>query len=210
MGINSQFKVNVQQPLITYTDDFNNDGRMDPIMTRYIQGTSYPFNSRDELVEQMPHLNKKFLKYADYAKATINDIVGKEQAEKAKKFYIYHTQTSLLINNNGKFELKALPIEAQFSMMNGILYKDFDRDGKEDILLSGNFYPFRVQQGKCDAGIGTLLKGDGKGGFLPVNKATTGIYIPGDVRDMIEVKGLKKSVVVVSKNNDHVQVLDVK
>lgn len=109
---NTQFKATDLQPLITYADDFNNDGKVDPIMTWYIQGVSYPFNSGDELMEQMPQLNKKFLKYADFANATINDILTDQQIEKATKFYIYNTQTSLLINNKGTFELKALPLEA--------------------------------------------------------------------------------------------------
>ncbi len=109
--------------------------------------------------------------------------------EKADKFYIYNTHTSLLINNAGKFETRSLPVEAQFSMMDAILFKDYDADGKEDILLAGNFYPFRVQQGRCDAGYGCLLKGDGKGGFSVVRPAETGIYIPGDTRDMVELKG---------------------
>jgi hypothetical protein len=210
MGTNTQFKVSTIEPVVTYIDDFNNDGRMDPVMTWFIQGKSYPFNSRDELIEQMPGLNKKFLKYADFANATINEIVGKEQADKAKKFYIYETKTSILVNNNGTFQLKALPIEAQFSMMNGILYKDFDDDGKEDILLSGNFYAYRAQQGKCDASIGLLLKGDGKGGFIPVKRTTVGAFIDGDIRDMVEVKGLHRSTILVSKNNAPVQVLEEK
>ncbi|MES1198252.1 MAG: RNA-binding protein, partial [Chitinophagaceae bacterium] len=207
LGSNTQFRTNEQQPLVTYVDDFNNDGRLDPIMTWYIQNASYPFNSRDELVEQMPTLNKKFLKYADFANATINTILSEEQIEKARKYYIYHTQTSLLINNNGKFQLEVLPLEAQFSVTSAILYKDYDDDGIEDILLAGNFYPFRVQQGRCDADIGCLLKGNGKGSFTTINRKITGLYIPGDVRDMIELKGLKKNVIVVSKNNDGVQVI---
>jgi len=104
-------------------------------------------------------------------------------------------------------KLKALPLEAQFSMMDAILYKDYDGDGMEDILLAGNFYPFRVQQGRCDAGIGCLLKGDGKGGFSPVSHSLTGLYVPGDVRDMLEVYGKKSNVLVISKNNDATQVI---
>jgi hypothetical protein len=207
MGTNSQFKVNEKEPLVTYIDDFNSDGKNDPILTWYIQGVSYPFNSRDELIEQMPVMNKRFLRYADYAKATVHDVLSSEQMEKAQKLYIYTTQTSLWINNKGKFERRALPIEAQFSMMNGILYKDYDGDGKNDILLTGNFYPYRVQQGRLDAGIGCLLKGDGKGGFVPVSRNITGLFIPGDVRDMLEIKGKNNSVIVISKNNDKVQVV---
>lgn len=207
MGVNTQFKTNEQQPLITYADDFDNNGKLDPVMTWYIQGASYPFNSRDEIVGQLPGLNKKFLRYADFGTATIHDLFTNGQLAKARTLYIYHTQTSLLINKGGKFELKALPAEAQFSIVNGILYKDYDGDGKADIFLTGNFYPFRVQQGQCDAGIGSLLKGDGKGGFKPVDRETTGLYVPGDIRDMAELKNGKGSVIVVSKNSGAVQVL---
>jgi enediyne biosynthesis protein E4 len=92
--------------------------------------------------------------------------------------------------------------------VNSILYKDWDGDGNEDILLTGNFYPFRAQEGPCDASIGSLLKGDGKGGFTVVNRnQQTALYVPGDVRDMVELKTGNSSIIVISKNNDRVQVL---
>jgi hypothetical protein len=92
-------------------------------------------------------------------------------------------------------------------MMNSILYNDYDGDGKEDILLAGNFYPFRVQQGRCDAAYGSLLKGNGKGDFTTMPSVKTGIYIPGDTRDMLELKGQKANAIVISKNNNAVQVI---
>jgi hypothetical protein len=210
LGTNTQFRVNKEEPLMVYADDFDNNGRMDPVMTWYIQHVSYPFNSRDEIVGQLPVLNKKFLRYADYGKATIHDILTEEQIAKAKKLYIYETRTSFFINNGGKFEQKALPIETQFSVVNSILYKDYDGDGKEDILLAGNFYPFRAQEGKCDASLGSLLKGDGKGNFAAMDRRQTGLYLPGDIRDMAELKTHTGNVIIISKNNDAVQVLQPK
>ncbi|MEO5564580.1 MAG: VCBS repeat-containing protein [Chitinophagaceae bacterium] len=208
MGQNTQFKTSKEQPLVTYTDDFDKNGKMDPLMTWYIQNASYPFNTRDEIVGQIPVLNKKFIRYADFATATINEILNKDQIEKARKLYIYTTQTSLLINNKGVFEVKALPAETQFSTVNSILYKDYDGDGKGDIFIAGNFYSFRVQQGKCDAGLGCLLKGDGKGGFVVMDRMKTGLYVRGDVRDVVELKKRSGNVIVVSKNNDAVQVME--
>lgn len=207
MGANTQFHTNQNEPLVTYVNDFNGDGKIDPIMTWYIQGKNYPFNSRDELVEQMPVLNKKFLKYADFGKATIETIVTSEQLEKARKFYVYHTRSAVMINDNGKFVIKDLPVQAQFSIVNSILFQDFDGDGKKDILLAGNFFPFRVQQGRCDAGLGCLLKGDGKGGFTAVTHDRMGVYIKGDVRDMLELSGGNHHTIVISKNNDFMQVI---
>ncbi|HTE12257.1 MAG TPA: VCBS repeat-containing protein, partial [Chitinophagaceae bacterium] len=208
LGNNTQFKTTADQPLVTYAGDFNDDGRIDPIMTWFIQNISYPFNSRDELVEQIPALNKKFIKYADYATATIQDILPEAQLKNARKYYIYNTQTCIFINNGGRFECKPLPAEAQFSMVQSVLYRDYDGDGKKDILLAGNFYPFRVQQGRCDAGFGCLLKAGDKGNFITDDRSiAAGLFIPGDVRDMTELNGGRKNCIVISKNNAAVQVL---
>ena len=208
LGDNTQFRTSKQEPMITYVGDFNEDGRIDPLMTWYIQHVSYPFNSRDELTQQMPALKKKFLRYDAFGKATINDMLSPEQIEKARKFYIYNTHSSVLINTGGKFECRALPVETQFSMMSAISYGDYDGDGKEDIFMGGNFYPFRVQQGQCDAGLGTLLKGDGKGGFTTVDRRLSGLCIGGDVRDGVELRGpAGQSTLLLSKNNDRVQVI---
>ena len=70
-GNNTQYKCSPTEPLVTYAGNFNNDGSIDPIMTKFYQGKAFPTASRDELVEQMPGLNKNFLKYADYGNAII-------------------------------------------------------------------------------------------------------------------------------------------
>ena len=207
MGNNTQYKCSFTEPLTTYAADFNNDGTIDPVMTRFIQGKAYPAHSRDELIEQIPTLNKKFLKYADYGNATITDIFSKEQLDQAQKFFVYQTSSMVFINNKGVFTGKALPIEAQFSCMNGLNYSDYDGDGKKDLLLTGNFYPFRVQQGNSDANFGVLLKGNGKGDFITAIQNVPGLYIPGDARDMIVLKGSAGDIILISKNNGRVQVL---
>ena len=208
LGDNTSFKATPQQPLTIFVNDFNNDGQIDPVMTWYVQNKSYPFNSRDELAEQMPVLNKKFLHYSDFADATINDMFSPEQIQQSKKFYIHTTHSSLLVNKgNNHFELKPLPLEAQFSMIQGIEYDDFDGDGKKDLLLAGNFFPFRVQQGRSDAGTGCLLKGNDKGNFASVKREKTGLLVQGDVRDMVTLKSKKGSYIIISKNSGAIQVL---
>ncbi len=208
MGWNTQFKPTATEPITTYAADFNGDGKVDPIITWFVQGKPYLFNSRDEMAEQIPGINKKFLKYADYADANIDNLFEKSQIDAAKKFYIKNVSTSFLRNNGkGVFTLTPLPLEAQFSPVNGILYNDYDGDGKKDILTAGNLFPFRVQQGRCDASTGSLFKGDGQGNFKTVNIITTGLQLQGDIRDMLEVKGKTSSVIIISKNNGAVQVI---
>ena len=165
--------------------------------------------SRDELLDQMVQFKKKFLNYRSYAEVSIDQLFTPEQIGKSQKFYCKQLQSLILINDgNGKFSVKPLPVVAQFSRVWGIVIDDFDKDGIKDILLSGNFYPYRVQLGQADASLGLLLTGDGKGNFKAVSPYESGLYIDGDVRNMLEINGPSKRIIVV-KNNDEAQVIKV-
>jgi hypothetical protein len=208
MGLNTQFTASLEQPLHVYAGDFRGDGKITPIICNYVQGKTYPIATLDEIQNAIPALKKKFLKYADYADATFEKMFPTEMAAEAKLFSVYTLQTCYLENKGtNKFAVHQLPLPAQFSFVQGIIAADFTGDGKVDLLLSGNFFPYRVQYGPCDASVGIMLAGDGKGNFKPLTRNETGLLIQGDVRDMISLKGMKGSHVVISKNNSAVQVL---
>ena len=84
---------------------------------------------------------------------------------------------------------------------------DINKDGKKDIILAGNFYPFRTQMGPLDAGIGLVLKNNGNGSFATLDYSQTHLYIPGDVRNIITVKSKNSFFVVAAKNNGALQIL---
>ena len=208
LGNNSQFKASANEPLtITYAD-FNNDGVFDPVLCYYNQGKSYPFFTRDELFDQIPSLQKKFGRYADYADAQLKDIFSEEQLAKAKTVEMKMTESVLLRNDgNNKFTITALPAYAQISTVNGIIADDVDGDGNKDMIIAGNFFPFRAQQGPLDASMGAVLKGDGKGGFMQLPYTQTGLCIPGDVRDIIKIKQGNSFIIVAAKNNGAIQII---
>ena len=115
--------------------------------------------------------------------------------------------------NNGQnnFTIKALPAEAQFSKTYGITIWDFNNDGKKDLLLAGNFFPYRTQLGRSDASLGVLLKGKGDGSFEAIPNNELGLYIDGDIRNMVMVQNAsKENLLIVAKNNDEVQVVKLK
>jgi hypothetical protein len=95
-------------------------------------------------------------------------------------------------------------------MAAGLVSKDVDKDGNKDIIVTGNCYPMRVQIGPLDAGIGIVLKGNGKGDFRPVGYDQTNLYVAGDVRSMIEVKTNNSDLLMTAKSNSEVQVITVK
>ncbi len=148
LGLNTQFKASANEPMsITYAD-FMGNGLIDPILCYYNQGKSYPYFSKDEIASQIPSLQKRFLHYADYADAQLSDMFREEQLQNAKSVEI-KTLQSVFLRNNGhkKFDISALPPYAQISAANGMVSFDMNKNGKKDILLAGNFYPFRTQMG---------------------------------------------------------------
>ena len=198
-GLNTQMKVSVQQPCTMLYKDFDNNGSIDGIMCYYIQGKSYPALSRDEMVEQLPILKKKFNDYASYSTATIDDLFSANELSTAKKLIADNMATCYIENKgNGKFEIKELPVQAQFSPVYAITSMDVNKDGNQDLLLGGNFEKTRVSIGKFDANHGMLFLGDGKGNFKYVPQTESGFSVKGDVRDLQVVKAKGKTMVLFS------------
>ena len=208
LGDNTQFRATDKEPLsITYSD-FDQDGVIDPILCCYIQHSSYPVATRDEIFDQIPSLHKKFDTYTSYADAQLNDVLTKEQLAGAKTVEI-KTLKSVYLKNNGNKKWNSIPLPeyAQLSMLNGMVAADLKNDGIKDIVTAGNFFPWRVQQGPLDAGIGLVLTNDGKGNFTPLTYSQTGLNIAGDVRNLLPVKSAGGLLIIAVKNNGAIQVL---
>ncbi len=91
------------------------------------------------------------------------------------------------MNANGKFEPSPLPVQAQYAPVFAINSLDVDKDGFPDLVLGGNINQARLRFGKYDASFGTLLKGNGKGGFTYVPQYKSGLSITGDIRSIVQL-----------------------
>jgi hypothetical protein len=187
-GQNSQLHASEKEPADLYYADFDSNGSIDPFFNFYLDGKSYPFVSRDEINEQIYPMRRRFTSYKAYADATINEIFTAEELASASKLSLNTTQTTLFINQNGKFVVANLPIQAQFAPVSQILTNDFDHDGKIDLLLLGNHADNRLKIGSMDANYGCLLKGDGKGDFSYIEQSASGLSIIGDVKAALEIQ----------------------
>ncbi|HWB28742.1 MAG TPA: VCBS repeat-containing protein [Chitinophagaceae bacterium] len=189
LGENSQCRVSDKEPADIYYKDFDNDGYIDPILCFYIQGKSYPYVSRDELLTQLTTLRKKFTDYKSYADATINDVFDGGELNDAGHLQANYLKTAYFTCGvNGKFIEQQLPLQAQFSPVFAIDSIDYDHDGREDLLLCGNINHARLRFGKYDANYGVLLHNDGAGHFSYITQPQSGFDIRGDVRSITRVK----------------------
>jgi hypothetical protein len=64
----------------------------------------------------------------------------------------------------------------------------FGGDGRPGLLLAGNQSVGRPEMGIYAADFGTLLIQSGPGAFTVVPPATTGLYLTGNVRVIVEVE----------------------
>jgi hypothetical protein len=184
-GLNTQCKASDAEPAEMIYKDFDDNGSVDPILSFYIQGKSYPYITRDEMLDQMSIMRTRFQDYKTYAEATLNDIFTPEELKGATKLKATYLQTAYFENSNGKFVPKVLPLEVQSSPVYTITSLDYDQDGKKDLLLCGNISKARLRFGKYDANYGILLKGDGKGNFRYIPQAQSGFALKGDVRSVL-------------------------
>ncbi|HYC85753.1 MAG TPA: VCBS repeat-containing protein [Chryseosolibacter sp.] len=205
-GTNNQFKASPGNPIRIHYHDFNEDGRIDPILSYAIDGRPYIYPSRDELLEQLPHLKPKFVKYADYAVAGLSDLLTPQQLQRARVLEASSTKSTLFLSaGNGQFKTIHLPVEAQVSQVNCIVTEDVDGDGSNEILLAGNFFPQRVQLGRNDAASGIVMKWK-KSGFQIIDWKNSGFYADGDVRAMMAVRSPLGNLIVCGLNNDQVKI----
>ncbi len=183
LGLNSVYKASQEQPVCVYAKDFDNNGSMDPILCRYIQGKEYPVHPRETLTGQIPRLRGATQRYAEYGQKGIKDLIPNDALKDALTLKA-SLMASIYIENVGDnvFNVKQLPIEAQFSPMYGTAVLDINDDGNLDILGIGNSYASEPLSGFYDASIGSFLLGDGTGTFSVVPVQQSGFFVDGDAK----------------------------
>ncbi|MDR6944758.1 VCBS repeat-containing protein [Mucilaginibacter pocheonensis] len=188
LGLNTQCRATDSEPAEMYFKDFDDNGSIDPILCFYIQHKSYPFVTRDELLDQISIMRPRFSDYKSYADATIDQVFTSDEMKGAGHLTANDLATACFISNaKGKLHPVALPLQAQYSPVYTITKIDYDHDGNDDLILCGNINHTRIRFGRYDANYGVLLKGDGKGNFIYVPQIRSGFNITGDVRSVLNI-----------------------
>lgn len=205
-GTNSKITAKLDEPCTIYAKDFDNNGSYDAFLGYYIQGKCYPMYHRDQLIDQMPSMRKKFYRYVHYAGKTLDEIFTEEQK---KGMDVYGTgcfESGVFINEgNGHFRFEAFPEQAQLSTINDIVVDDFDKDGNPDIITGGNSSDPEIGTGDYDAMATLLLKGNGKGKFLA--NVNSGLPNDGEVRRIVYLP--LSGTLLLLKNNAPATVITI-
>ncbi len=200
-GENSLLKASTSEPVSLYRQDFDNNGSTETLVTYFQQERETALASKDELVKQMPFLNKDYLSYKQYAGASLEQLFGREKLAEAEHKTAYTLASHYFENDGtGRFIARKLPRITQASTIRDISFDDLNADGYPDILLIGNNHEISTQLGSMDASHGLILQNDGNGGLRWVSDRV--LHASGPVRNLNKIKIQNKEYYLIGKNND--------
>jgi enediyne biosynthesis protein E4 len=207
VGENTLMKASDRFPVGMYAKDFNTDGVYDAIPTVFYQDNEgnkkeVTFHGRDDLSKQMNTMRKKFPNFQTFANSTINDVLTDEDLKDAQILKANFLKTAYVENlGKGEFKISAMPKLLQTAPINGMIVEDFDVDGNLDVLAVGNDYGTEVSVGRFDAFNGILLKGNGKGSFVPQTLDKTAFYVGGDAKGLVKINNSAGKPLIMATQN---------
>ena len=203
IGLNCLISFDQRHPATIYFDETVSSGRNEAVLTYFqmpTQGvsTNYPLATRDEIIDLFPALEKKFTSYGSYATSHLRQMIPQTFSQSLKSFM---SESVYLENINGlTFDLHPLPRFAQISTIKDIAVADFNSDSFPDIFLVGNFFEARMEIGRLDASLGTLLMGS-PNGFVPEDQTRLGMVADGNIRHLKSLEIRKNPTYIIFRNN---------
>ena len=212
LGLNSRYKATPEKPVCVYANDYDKNGRIDPVMCQYIGDENYVAHPRDLLIQQINAMRVRFRSYSEYGYAPFNKSFTKEELNAAMVLKSETFASSYIENlGNGKFNIKELPKEVQMAPLFGMSIEDVNEDGNLDVMLVGNSFATEVAIGKYDAFKGGVLLGDGKGNFKTKHSKETGFFVDTDAKGISKLQtGKDETLYLVSSNSDVLKVFSYK
>jgi enediyne biosynthesis protein E4 len=203
IGENFYLRPDSAHPVKLWINDFDQNGITDKVLTRTLDGRDMPVFLKRDMEDQIPSLKKQNLRHAEYAKRSIRDLFPAAMLDTAEiKLFNYPSSIIALNLGHGHFDIRRMPTLVQLSCVNAVQAIDLNGDGKPDLVLGGNESGFLPQFGRLDASFGQVLIGDGKGNFNPIAPDSSGLQLPGQIRDIARIPGKDHVYLLFLRNDD--------
>ena len=201
-GLNSTIKASLNEPCKVYAKDFDGNGSYDAVLGYYIHGKCYPMFSRDQLIDEMPFMRKRFVRYHDYAGKTLDDIFTDTEKNGMDKYSTAFFESGVLINEGkNTFRFKPFPEKAQLSNIDDIIINDLEKNGRPDIIICGNTDDPSVITGNYDACAALVLRPSTNGNYIAEPATSDGLGMKGEVRKMILLDDAGGRRIIFLRNN---------
>lgn len=203
IGENFYLHPDSSRPVKMWTNDYDQNGSQEKIITRTINGKDMPVFLKRELTDQVVSIKKQNLKYEDFGKKTIQELFTEEVMKKCKlKQFNFASSVIAYNEGNGRFTLQLLPIEMQWSSLNALYIADVNGDGKKDLLAGGNRFNLLPQFCRLDASFGHVLLNQGNRNWRELPSKESGWLFRGQIRDIRPLRKGNKDTWLILQNND--------
>jgi hypothetical protein len=78
-GTNNKFKASKEEPFLVFASDFDMNGTSDIVLATHFDGKEVPVRGRECSSQQLPYIKQEFPTYDGFAKASLQEIIGKER-----------------------------------------------------------------------------------------------------------------------------------
>ncbi len=202
-GKNIHYRPSEENVIKMWINDFDNNGRIEQIVTQRMNGRDLPLHQKKDIVTQLSSLKKENLRASDYAKRSIQELFSEKNLSKSIVREVNTSATVFALNQgDGKFELRELPMQSQLSCVCGITCTDVNNDGNLDIILGGNDFEFKPQFSRLDANHGSVLINDGNMNFEWQDYTRSGFSVREEIKHIQQIKDASGNTYILVAIND--------
>ncbi len=191
LGLNTTFR----PPLALYTDDLDQDGRIDPLVAQWQDDDWYAWASRDALLQQLPGLSALIPTYSAYKYLSVTDLFG-ENLEPSRM--LQTLESTIYWNESGlRFKPEAMPDEIQWAPI--LSMHSVNTMEGSTWFLAGNRSAASDAFGGMNAGWGSVIHFTNTGEVQLMDKH--GFHVPGEARKIQALHGNPMRIIVARSND---------
>ena len=201
-GLNSRLRTDSSSQLQMIINDFDQNGALDHILSKYENQKTVPLVLKPALLRQIPSLKKQLLTYESYQNKHLEDLFPQAVWSKSLTLKAEKLETSLWINNgSGAFRLASLPVEIQYAPVYAIQVIP-GKSGLPYLIFGGNQSRIKPELGSQLGSYGWVLEPTSNQNWKALKPQESGFFVPGEVRSILSMEIENKPNLVVFRNNE--------
>lgn len=182
-GLNTKYHASPAHPVEMFYGDFEGTGTSEIVEAKYEGDRLLPVRGRSCSSRAMPSIARKFPTFHDFGAALLPDIYPAEKLDTSLHLKVAELSSGVFMNDgHGHFDFVALPSEAQFAPVFGLVSADVTGDGYTDVVALQNFQGPQVETGWYNGGLSVVLAGHKDGTLTALTPQQSGLAIPGEAR----------------------------
>lgn len=209
-GLNSRLRTSAESQLRMVVNDFDQNGALDQILSQYEDQKTIPWVLKPSLLRQIPSLRKQLLTYESYQNKALEELFPEAVWAKSLTLHARILETTLWLNTgSGVMARTALPREIQSAPVFALAAIASDQP-MPYLVFGGNQRAVKPELGSQMGSYGWVLKPLGKNEWQALLPEQSGLYVPGEIRHLLQVNIENKPNLLVLRNNDTPLLFDIR